>query len=301
MRKLVIILLLVILLLGCSQSEQPEKIRVGILPIEDSLPIVVADEQGFFEKNGLDVEVIQFSSAVERDAALTAGEVDVVVTDPLAVILLRDKGYDVRIASLCLGKTPKEGVFAILASPNSEIETVEDLNGKEIAVSLNTIIEYALDVMQSEYNVSYTKVSIPKIPVRMQALLNGNIEVAVLPEPLASYAVSKGARLILSDAMLNESITQTVMVFRGDVEKEKVQKFLEAYREAVKEINSNKEKYREKFIEIARVPEDIAGSYPIPDYPEPQQLPKEYYDRYLEWAMQKGLIEKEVPYEEAII
>ncbi len=198
-----------------------------------------------------------------------------------------------------LRKTPKEGVFAILATPNSNINSVEDLDGRGIAVSLNTIIEYALDMMLSEYNINYTKVSIPKIPVRMQALLNGNIEAAVLPEPLASYAVSKGAKLILSDAMLNESITQTVIAFRGDVDDEKVQKFLEAYREAVREINANKEKYREKFIEIARVPEDIAGSYPVPNYPEPQQLPKEYYDRYLQWAMQKGLIEKPVPYEEA--
>ncbi len=298
MRRLPIALILAVLLLGCSQAPQ-EKLRVGILPIEDSLPVVIADEQGLFKKHGLDVEIIHFSSAVERDAALTAGDVDAVITDPLAVILLRDKGYDIRIASLCLGKTPKEGVFAILATPNSNINSVEDLDGRGIAVSLNTIIEYALDMMLSEYNINYTKVSIPKIPVRMQALLNGNIEAAVLPEPLASYAVSKGAKLILSDAMLNESITQTVIAFRGDVDDEKVQKFLEAYREAVREINANKEKYREKFIEIARVPEDIAGSYPVPNYPEPQQLPKEYYDRYLQWAMQKGLIEKPVPYEEA--
>jgi len=300
MRWMAAVLLIAALLLGCAQSGQPEKIRVGILPIEDSLPVVIAEESGLFKKSGLDVELIHFSSAVERDAALTAGEIDAVITDPLAVILLRDKGYDIRIASLCLGKTPEEGVFAILASPNSEIKEVEDLNGKEIAVSLNTIIEYALDLMLSDYNISYTKISIPKIPVRMQALLNGNIEVAVLPEPLASYAVSKGAKLILSDAMLNESITQTVIVFRGDVEEEKIQKFLEAYREAVREINSNKEKYREKFIEIARVPEDIARNYPVPDYPEPQQLPKEYYERYLKWAVQRGLIEKEVPYEEAV-
>ncbi|MET1125175.1 MAG: MetQ/NlpA family ABC transporter substrate-binding protein [Archaeoglobaceae archaeon] len=292
-------LVALILLSGCSQHG--EELKVGILPIEDSLPIVVADEEGIFEAHGLSVEVVHFSSAVERDAALMAGEVDAVITDPLAVLLLRDKGYDVKIASICLGVTPKEGVFAILASPGSQIESVEDLEGKEIAVSLNTIIDYALDVMLSEYGIkNYTKVSIPKIPLRLQALLSGEVEVAVLPEPLASYAVSKGAKLILSDAMLNESVTQTVIVFRSDVDSETVRKFLEAYGEAVDWINADKEKYREKFVEIARIPEEIAEVYPIPDYPKPQKFPREFYDRYVQWALERGLISRQIPYEEVV-
>jgi len=293
------VILLCLFILGCAEkgAEKEEKVKVGILPIEDSLPIVVAYEEGIFKKHGLDVEVLQFSSALERDAALTSGNVNVVITDPLAVILLRDKGYDVKIYSICLGKTPQEGVFAILASPNSGIRSVEDLNGKEIAVSLNTIAEYALDMML-ENQVNYTKISMPNILLRLQALIDGKVQAAVLPEPLASYAVSRGASLILSDAMMNESITHTVIVF-SNVSSGIAEKFLKAYGEAVREINSDKEKYREKFVDIAKVPAEIAKSYPIPDYPEPQKLPKEKYELYLNWALKKGLISRPVPYEEA--
>lgn len=62
-----------------------------------------------------------------RDSALMAKQIDGVIIDPLAVILLKSEGYDVRIVS---GKTPQEVVFAILASPNSSIKSVKDLNGK---------------------------------------------------------------------------------------------------------------------------------------------------------------------------
>ncbi len=301
-RKILIVLLLSFLLLGCS-GEKSEKIKVGILPIEDSLPLVVAKEEGFFEKHGLNVEIVSFNSALERDAALMAGEVDAVITDPLAVIMLRDKGYDVRIVSICLGKKPDEGVFAILAAPNSTINSIEDLNGKEIAISSNTIIEYVTDVMLAKYGINYTKVEIKQIPVRMRTLLDGKVDAATLPEPLASYVVSQGAKLVVSDAMENESITQTVIAFRGefvDGRKSELKEFMKAYEEAVKAINSDKDKYRQKFIEIARVPKDIADSYPMPDYPQPEKFPEKFYIRYLDWAIKKGLVEKEIAYEDAV-
>ncbi len=296
------LVLIALLSLGCAQKSE-EKIKFGILPIEDALPIVVAEKEGLFKKHGIDVEIVDFNSALERDSALMAKQIDGVITDPLAVILLKSKGYDVRIVSLCLGKTPQEGVFAILASPNSSINSVKDLNGKKIAISSNTIIEFVTDELLSKYNVSYEKIEVKSIPMRLRMLLDGEVEVATLPEPLASYAVSKGAKLIISDAMINESLTQTVIVFRGDfIEKngDAVKRFMKAYAEAVELINSNPQKYRDLFVKIARVPKDIADSYPMPKYPKPEKFPKEFYERYLNWALEKGLIEKEVPYESVI-
>ncbi len=299
---LILMLLLVLLMSGCAQQQQPKaKIKVGILPIEDALPFVVADEEGIFKKHGVDVEVIKFQSAMERDAALTSGQINAVLTDPLAVILLRNADIDVQIVSLCLGKTPQEGVFTILAAPNSSIKKLEDLEGKQIAISSNTIIEYVTDKMLD--GVKVEKVEIKSIPLRLQTLLESEVNAATLPEPLASLAVMKGAKKIISDADLDESISHTVIVFKRDFinsNPEDVKKFLAAYDEAVERINSNPEKYREKFIEIARVPKPLAESYKMPKYPKSEIFPKEFYEGYVEWAMEKKLIKKSIPYEEAV-
>ena len=302
MRSIVLLLILLtpLLLFGCQERE---KIVIGILPIEDSLPIVVAKDENLFSRYGLEIEVVNFNSALERDAALMAGKVDAVITDPLAVLILRSKGYDVKIVTLCLGKKPDEGVFAILASPNSSISEIKDLNGKEIAISSNTIIEYVTDELLSKFNVSYRKLDVKQIPIRLRMLLDNKVELATLPEPLATYAQTKGAKLIISDAMINESITQTVIVFRGDVVKrkpEKIEKFLECYAEAVRRINTNPEKYKEDFYQLARIPKDIAKFYKIPKYPLPQKLPVEFYERYLNWALNKKLILKPIPYESVV-
>ncbi|MCD6492698.1 MAG: ABC transporter substrate-binding protein [Archaeoglobaceae archaeon] len=307
MRRLFILILIAALFLTCciqgQEKKEMKELKVGILPIEDSLPIVVAKNEGIFEKYGLNVKIITFQSALERDTALTAKEIDATIADPIAVILLNNAGYKIKIVSLCLGKNPEEGVFAILASPNSSINSIEDLNGKTIAISSNTIIEYVTDKLLSYYKVKANKIEVKQIPLRLQMLLDNKIDAATLPEPLASFAVYRGAKLIVSDAMLNESISQTVIVFRENYIEENedaVKNFIKAYNDAVSIINSNPEKYKDLFVEIARVPKPIAEHYAMPKYPNAEQFPKKFYDECLEWAKNKGLVEKEIDYDKIV-
>ncbi|MFO7967281.1 MAG: MetQ/NlpA family ABC transporter substrate-binding protein [Archaeoglobaceae archaeon] len=278
-------------------------IKFGVLPIEDTFPIYVAKEEGLFAKQGVDVEVNKFQSAMERDSALTADEVDGVVTDPLAVILHRNSGYDFKIVSIGLGMKPEGGVFAILANAQSNITSVEDLEGKKVGISSNTIIEYVTDRMLAKENVEVKKEGIKSIPLRLQMLTNNNIDAATLPEPLASLAAHQGANLIISDADMNDSISQTVIVFDQEFIDENpgaVENFLQAYGEAVEKVNSNPDKYRELFIEKARVPDPLTETYRIPHYPQPQTYPKEFYQEVNEWAEKEGLIKKGIPYGEAV-
>lgn len=101
-----------------------------------------------------------------------------------------------------------------------------------------------------------------------------------VPEPLASLAVYNGAKLIIADSQLNRSVTQTVIVFNEDFIKsnpEAIDSFLDAYGEAVKRINKNPDKYRDLFIERARIPAPLTETYRMPHYPEPQPYPEEFY------------------------
>ena len=192
------------------------KIKIGLMPDEATLPYYVAAQEGIFTNHGLDVEIIPFQSAMERDSALIAGEIDAAENDPVGVILMRNAGYDLKIVSLELQETPAKMRFAIIASPASNISSVADLEGKKIAISMNTIIEYITDTLVGDTEVKVKKVEVKKVPLRMQMLLSNEIDAATLPEPLASYALYKGAKLVISDSMLNRTISQTVIVFRAD-------------------------------------------------------------------------------------
>ena len=102
----------VYLLSGCGQeASNADVLKIGILPNEEVLPVYVAQEEGFFEKHGIDVEIVNFQSAAERDAAIQAGAVDGVEGDLLAVALIRQGGTPVKAVSLAMGTTPMKGVL----------------------------------------------------------------------------------------------------------------------------------------------------------------------------------------------
>jgi NitT/TauT family transport system substrate-binding protein len=295
MKKL---LLLAVVILAAVPALAAQPLKLGVLQIEDSVPFYVAEQEKLYAKENLQVELIPFLSALERDSALAAGAIDGAIDDPVGAILF-DKGQGrLKITSLCLGEKPAEGVFAILAAPGSDLKTVDDLKNVEIAVSNSTIIEYVTDRMLEQHGFKageIKKIEVVKMPIRMQMLLSDAVKAATLPEPLASIAVGKGARVLLTDAASDESLSQTIIVFRTEVlagRKSEVAAFFRAYANAVKAINADPEKYRPLFVEKGRIPPFLAKTYPIPTYPLPTPFSAALYQPVIDWLSAKQLVSK---------
>lgn len=298
----------VFLLSGCSQdvsSEDKDVLKVGILPNEEVLPLYVAQEEGLFQRYGIDVEIVNFQSAAERDAAIQAGAVDGVEGDLLAVALIRQGGTPVKAVSLAMGATPEEGRFAMLAAPGT-IENVNDLKGKKLAISKNTIIEYVADQMLLANGIKpeeVQKVNIAKMPLRAEMLLQGEVTAAVLADPLAVHAELKGAKILVDDTKMSENISQSVYFFRDDVIKNKksaIKKFLQAYGEGAEAVAKNPEKYRDLFIEKVNIPVELQSSYPVPTF-SPLELPTEKdTQRVLDWLRDNKLLTEDYTYTDIV-
>jgi len=116
-------------------------LRIGIFSDADSLPLIVAEKEGFFQRAGVAVDLVWFSSAMERDSALQAGKLDGAVTDALAVILANNGGFPLKITSLTNGR------YGVAVSPHSGIQSMKGLEGKNVAVSLNTSSIFLLNLV----------------------------------------------------------------------------------------------------------------------------------------------------------
>lgn len=73
MKRLLIVLLIITLglfPLGCNQDKQsalPDKmITIGIMPDVDSVPFLIAEKNGYYAKQGVQVKIIPFKSAKDR-------------------------------------------------------------------------------------------------------------------------------------------------------------------------------------------------------------------------------------------
>lgn len=294
-------------------------IRIGTLPTEDALPLWVAQlpqpitsgsssaatssGPSLAEKAGIDLQIITFPSAQERDAALVAGKIDGFMGDIIAAANMLAKGTPVTIVTTMLGADPTQGRFGIVVPKTSPIRSVAQLKGVPIATSSNTITEYVIDrvLANAGFRAADIKtIEIKKIPLRMELLLAGKIQAAALPDPLLAFAQSQGARLIVDDTNSLpttggrvQNLSQTVLVMSSPFRAKNraaMSELLAVLGEAVTKVNAAPETFRQLLVDKAKLPAPIAKTYKINVYPQPQAPTKEEVDAVLSWMLAKGLI-----------
>lgn len=307
---LLILILATVALTGCGANngskEAGEKIslKIGTMPSIDAFPLVVAKENGYFSDEKLDVEVVVFQSPVERDAALQSGQIDGTVTDIVSAALVQDGGTGIKITTITSGVTPEEGPFAIMAAPNSGISGIADLKGKSIGVSTNTVIEYVTEGILTEGGLKASDVDmtmVPKIPLRMEMVLNGQLDAGTFPEPMISFLGSKGAIRVADDTQTDLSQAVLVMTDKAlETKKDGLTRFFKAYKKAVDSINNEPENYRSLFVKEVRVPEEVKDIIAVPSFSVPQNPTQSQVNNVLDWLNQKGLLNQQLKYEDLI-
>jgi NitT/TauT family transport system substrate-binding protein len=302
-----ITLALGMLLGACSSgaAEEDTKLRVALLPIMDTLPFYVAEQNGYFADQGIQVELVPVKSPTERDALVQANEVDGMLTDLPGVGVFNRDEPQVKVISMARKAYPDAPLFRLLAAPNSDIETAIDLIDVKIGISQNTVIEYITDRMLQGSGLTLDQIAVEEItaiPVRFEQLMAGQIQAATLPDPLAQGAVAAGAKLVVDDSQFAQ-FSQSVLVFGLDAIEKKsktLDKFLTAWNKAVADLNTNPDAYQDLLIEQGRVPESIQGSYGMPPFPENEITSQDQWADVVAWMLAKELISREIPYEDAV-
>lgn len=304
-----------VLLTGCGGSaagneqngEQGEPLKIGLLRIDDSFPFYVAEKEGLFEKHHVSVELQNFSNARDQSTALQGGELDVLMTDPVVTALSLKGGSDVRIVAMALGAVPEEGRFLIVSAPDSGITAPEQLEGKTLAISNNTMMDYLVEQYETTLGLdkaAISTVNMPDLMLRTTTLLEGKeIDAAILPDPLAAYAVAEGANVVIDDTQLGVNFSQSVVAVTTDAidnNREAVANLLAAYNEAIEMINSNPEAYQAYALECANVPETLAETYPTPTFTA-NSIPGEADIALINsWMVERGLLDAAYAYEDMV-
>ncbi len=280
-------------------------LKLALLPILDSLPAYVAQQEGYFEAEGINVEIISVSSAPERDQLIAAGEADGMINELVSTMFINKNDTQVRIVRVARTATEKDPVFRILASKSSGITDPNQLTGNQIGISEGTVIEYVTDRLLESAGISaeeVTKVAIPRISDRLALLGAGELSAAVLPDPLASLAVQGGAVVVLDDTAEPE-YGLSVISFRNEILEKKpelIRAYLRALEMAVDDINANPGQYQGILREKGLVPDVLITSYQIPPFP-PAAVPTEsQWEDALNWVVENSLIPDRLDYGDSI-
>jgi NitT/TauT family transport system substrate-binding protein len=290
---------------SAAQTPEPITLRIAVLPILDALPMYVAQTNGYFDSEGVEVEFIPVSSAAERDQVMSAGQADGMINDLISTLLYNQDEVQIQVVSFARTATPEFPQFSILAAKESGINEVEDLKGVEIGISEGSVIEYTTDrLLEAEgfMPLEISTIAVPSIAVRMSLLDSGELNAANLPDPLASLAIQGGAVPILDDTSHPE-FGNSLISFRKSVieaNPETIRGFLAAVERAANEINADPSKWDELLIEQNLVPAPLIGSYKIPSFPTGSVPSKSQWDDVVAWGQEKGLISEDVSYDGSV-
>lgn len=184
-----------------TDGEALTKVDVGIIPIVAVAPLALGIEQGFFEEEGLDVEMHVAQGGAALVPAVVSGQYDFAFSNNLSLIVARSAGLPLKIVSAAnsAGTDPDPIEEALAVPAGSPVQSVEDLAGKTIAVNtLNNIVEVAnratLEAAGVDpTTVEFVEVGFPDMPL---ALEQGRVDAADIAEPFLTQATEAGATVI---------------------------------------------------------------------------------------------------------
>lgn len=159
------------------------------------LPVFVAEERGFFEKNGLKIEYLRLGSVDKATTAVRDGTADLAITPPEGAISDFAAGGNLRIVAANSVRLP----MSLVVQP--DIAGTKDLRGKRIGTSSLTegTAIYTQMMLQRDglsYPGDYEFVLAGVHTARWAALQKGEIDCAPQPAPWNFLAERDGFRLI---------------------------------------------------------------------------------------------------------
>ncbi len=277
MKKLsLIILVLVLVMTGCNANQTDEKmvLNIGLMPAVDTAPIFLAKDSGYFEENNLEVNIEIYTNAQDRQSALQANAIDGAMTDILAVATNVNGGFDLKATMLT------DGMFVLVSNEGAIDKTDISVGMMEVSVS-----NFLVDQWLGETH-SIEKVYVNAIPSRLEATVSGQLDMALLPEPIATVAELKGLEKLIFEPV--DGFSPDVMAFTQtaiDNKSDALEAFVEAYNKAVLDIQKDESLARETIVKnVPNVSPELEDLMDLPQYHEARLPSEEYIQRVIDWT-----------------
>lgn len=279
-RSLVGILTSVFAMLGAHAAEAGDPIKVGVFPVNASLPYFVAMKRGYFAEVGLEPQTVKLGTPTLIVQALISGEIDAtsnLVTLEGANINARRPGT---LSYVNLIGQNKDHVFEqFVVRADSPAKSLQDLKGKRIFTSPGPAnIASAKSILAKVGLKDGADYQMQEQPLNVQlgALKSANFEGGYTLEPTATIMIKAGvARRIeagvMSTYLLNDSEADTYAAgaaVSGSFLKDKPElaaRFAQAIAKAVADINADPS-VRSILVSDLNVPESVVNDVPLPHF-----------------------------------
>jgi NitT/TauT family transport system substrate-binding protein len=182
----------------CAAARANETLRVGHLPVTGHAKFFVAKEYGLFAKEGLNVELIEFTNSADGLAALRAGKLDLGAFGTTAPLVHIAKGANLRIIGGVMGE---DTALVTTAANASGVKSVRDLKGKKVAtVRLATgdaVLRGALEKVHIDWKKDLQIFELKSPPAVIEAVKSGQVDAGLVWGPFDLRAEEEGLKVVI--------------------------------------------------------------------------------------------------------
>lgn len=176
------------LIIQKKYSSPVAQVTIGTSLLDTSGLIWVAEEQGYFASNGLNVEIKVFESGKNAVQALLDDQIDVATAAEFVLVGKTMKGERLQT----IGSIAKQEFHYLIGRKDRGIQHVRDLKGKRIGLPLQTSAEFYLGRYLQLRGVNLSEVTLVDLkPTQLEgSLIEGGVDAAMIWDPYA-YSIEK--------------------------------------------------------------------------------------------------------------
>lgn len=292
-------LLLTLALLQAPEAQAQTKLRFGYTAANDLLPAFVAKDQGFFERNGLDVELQLVPNGSVTPAALAAGSLH--IATPTAPIFLQanENGIDLVVVSGASLFTSQNRTIG-LVSPVPGLKSAADLAGRKVSVpGINGVMHVVFMKWLKQSGVDPAKVTYIETGfAQMPDMLRGKqVDAAIVLEPFLSRILDAKVAQLVSPYFyeVREQGLFTMYVASRKWAQENpaaVAAFRRSLEQALDFIKSNRDAARQSEARYLKLPPEVVARMPLATFTTQAPVPEMEFWRDL--SQEFGLLRRKV-------
>ncbi len=229
-----------------TSSAEGKTLRVAAQSYPLYSPINVAYELGYFDEEfaaiGANYTWTEFASGPLVNEAVAAGEGDVGFMADLPAIIAKSSGQDLQIVS---GVSTGERSLAVLVKADSDIQTIEDLQGKQIAYAFGSYAQHLLSLVLDQAGLTFDDVESINLGAADSptALANGDVDAIVIWEQFITKLTNDGTAKVLIDGTGIKKSNMVLYAVKDFAEEnpELIEAFIKATDRGAKYISENPE------------------------------------------------------------
>ena len=195
-----------------SVAVAKEPLRIGItssgpMASLEHLPLLAAQQEGYFKEAGVDIQLVEFTSWQERDEALREGKVDGAFIGYVEALLLKNSGVNIKLTTRCSSHYSIVVGKPTLSSAETKMRYPSQFSGKRVGIIPGSTLEYVWqfwsEPLQGEIREGKPPVKVELDTSRYGADSLDAVDAIVLP-PLAALDAEDSNKGTITATTLNK-------------------------------------------------------------------------------------------------